>query len=322
MEQIEYFQVLEPVDFKRRTGRLVTAAVILFLTAMPFGLGTFGLTLSFMRYMRPDAREWLGLLTIAATFAGITGLFIWLGVGTVMRRRWCRPMVLAVAGPWLAVGMAFSTALLLVFAQNLVRNIAFASVTNLLEECGAMVLMMTVASGFPALLCFLLSPAKVRQTLETIDLRPRWTDTWTIGELSFLVINMTLAYFFGCFTADLFGTEWYYRIPWTSVFIACISAFALVATLLTRWKYRAAWCSGMLAAIAANATLICFLSDLDWNGYDRNKLISEDGIIWLAALAVGLALMVFLVIVRPRQINSPAMEPIDLAAATATANTQ
>ncbi len=120
-------------------------------------------------------------------------VFVWLGVGSILARRWARALSLILGWIWLVLGV-FATAFWVVLApdihadmwrqikQPIPAEAAFSMflIPAMLLGCGYLVL--------PGLFVLFYSSRHVRATCETRDPRPRWTDRCPLPVLALVLI--------------------------------------------------------------------------------------------------------------------------------------
>ncbi|MDB5290493.1 MAG: hypothetical protein JWL69_1734 [Phycisphaerales bacterium] len=129
------------------------------------------------------------IISGAVLYLGVAGGFIWLGVGSIRKRRWVRPIVLAVMSLALVVGVF--TAIAAAFTATNIQNFSVVagpapapSATAMHVAVGVMIVTMLVFFvGLPAAFILFYRKPEVRAALEYFDPTPRWTDNCPIPVL-------------------------------------------------------------------------------------------------------------------------------------------
>jgi MFS family permease len=184
------------------------------------------------------------ILPAIAMFGCMAVIFIWLGIGSTLARRWARALLLVFAWSWLLLG-GISLIMLLVMLPRMLASINTVQSGNQTVElpAGAKVIMMAIPVVMmtatyvvlPAIWVLFYGRKDVKRTCEVRDPKPRWTDRcplpvlgvslWLwLGALMMLVIPFA---FHGVF--PLFGTI---LVGWAGTI--------LYITLAVLWIY-AAW---------------------------------------------------------------------------------
>jgi hypothetical protein len=93
------------LDYAVRPSRSVLIAFGVVLLLLAVGAGCMGMFLP-LTAMLPNVphQPTSTLIMTAAIYLGVSAVFAWLGVATIMCRRWVRPVLLALGWPWLIVG--------------------------------------------------------------------------------------------------------------------------------------------------------------------------------------------------------------------------
>src|SRR3954467_7428268 len=108
MTLIPYASPVEPPpDFKdARTGLRVIGVIEIVLGSFCGLIVLAALLVTVPRVARgmsdAEIRDRLATVLLSAALAAF---FIWIGIGSCLARRWARAMMLAVAGPWLVMGL-------------------------------------------------------------------------------------------------------------------------------------------------------------------------------------------------------------------------
>ncbi len=140
-------------EFKDRKVGLIIAGVFEIIIGLIYLLPMAALMLPDVAQSVPDAAMGIAILASMAVIS------IWLGVGTVMARRWARALSLLLAWGWLAAGVA-------ILFFNLVAPPMF---TGMLQF---FVIITLIAGAF----VLFYGGKNVKATFEARDPRLRWTD--------------------------------------------------------------------------------------------------------------------------------------------------
>ncbi|HET7710839.1 MAG TPA: hypothetical protein VFL80_02820 [Thermoanaerobaculia bacterium] len=234
----------------------------------------------------------------AFTFAGNLVLYSALalyffaaGSGALRRRRWARPVTLAVSGVWLALG-AVITALALAIVPRYVSNFRDAALA-----IGTLALLHIV---IPSIFIALYRNPAMRETLEAHDPVSRWTDRVPVPvlALSLLMGFSAVSLLTGASYAviPLFGTT-LSGAPAAVVSIALAGLLGWVAFQLYRLR-RSAWWTVLLLQLAAIGGGAATFLRAGPEGVFRSPLL------WMIALAAWGGFFLFLMYAR-RYFSAP-----------------
>ena len=256
---------------------------------------------------------------IAAQIAGyylIAALLIPLGYGHVMRRRWVRPLALALIRCWLVLGIPLGILFVLVLLASKETSIAGAVVAVALVGAAYLIL--------PWLLLRFYRSSDVRLTLETRDPNPHWLER---RPTSILVLCLLYAFYgivlhiailfnglfplFGRFMTGLPG-------------IAALDLAILLLVLLTWGTFRQrawAWWGSLVywSAMALSVTITFaatrYLELLAIARFPARELEFLDGVPlqgWHLAVFFGVPLLatLALLVISRRHFGRPDPEPV------------
>ena len=130
-----------------------------------------------MTGMEPNFRM---IVPGALVYAGLAMAFVWLGVGSIKRRRWARALLLILAWSWLAVGVL----MVAIMSVVLPRFLGAGSVVGAALPAGMRLAMILVPLLFlgvffvalPGGMVWFYGSRHVKATCEASDPAPRWTD--------------------------------------------------------------------------------------------------------------------------------------------------
>jgi len=178
-------------------------------------------------------------LLMGSTIYGLLGAaFVWLGVGSVRKRRWVRPLMLTLAWTWLAGGV-----LVALFTPSVMDSLALTATDP--ETAGffevAKLIVLVLVAGFgvllPAAFIWVYRDHDLQQTCEAHDPGPAWTERCPtsvlglsvgLGACAVLVLPMLARPALPFFTMVLTG--------WSAAVVLSIGALA--CAYLARSIYR------------------------------------------------------------------------------------
>jgi len=179
----------------------------------------------------------------AVIFCGLFAVtLIWLGIGSILTRRWARALLLISSWTWLAIGivsvayLAFLLPQIMAVVDSNVRS----SQTN--APKGVMTIVLIV-QGIFSLIIYVILPGiwvlfyrskNVRITCEVRDPVPRWTDRCP---LPVLAVSIWAA--FGAVTMLIFPFLDGGVLPFFGVFLSGISGIAVCLVIAVLWGYSA-----------------------------------------------------------------------------------
>ena len=237
---------MENVTFKdRSTGLLFFGLLTLLLALCTLGLAA----VQMLAYLSPEVRQMTQGQSAAAmvvsvlTYLGFAVLLAVLGIGSILKRRWARALLLV--GGWysLAIGVITTVAAAIVlpriFSIFSAHEEATADGASLSFFVGCMVVVLgLIFVLLPAFYVLFYGRDDVRQTCEKHDVRERWTDRCPLPVLGAAVLFLwsALTYQSTAITyssTPLFGEA---LAGWPTV---VLSMFASIVCLLIAWAlYR------------------------------------------------------------------------------------
>ena len=255
-------------DFRdRRTGLIVfgvllivvgclDALMALLLLAGPLAMPGVGAAPTNDRVMVPGA----------LTYGALAGMFVWLGVGSVLARRWAPPLILTVAWLWLVAGV-FGTAFTAVLLPSLIDA---ASQGGPLPD-GFETVIMTMTLGIVTVVMVALPSAVIlfyrgRDVQATCDARdpvPRWTDGRPLSliglsiSLALMAASLLPAVLFYHGVAPVFGVV-ISGIPGVVLNLMLMAGLASCAWGLLRGEVRAWWVAVISMTVASASAAVTF----------------------------------------------------------------
>ncbi len=312
------------LPFKNKSGFLIAAGILLLLTSILAGCGILSIPLAALAPKRPGQVDLHAgqIVSVTLMYAVLTTVLAWLGIGTLMKRRWSRPLVMILTTHWLLMGVISTIVMVAIFPMlrdqiatdpNMPPGVAgIALMVSLL-----MIVVMLVA--LPGVILWLVKSDDARLTVEYFDPTPRWTDQCPLKILGLTLTLWVAGIFFGLMAFQpvlpIFGTMLQGA---AAVGIALAIAAALI--LAGYWVYRMdmrGWWLGLLAIVlpvlAALPTLL-FMPVIDWYraaGTPEQQLVQiakHATIIRVSSVAIMMLLVIGFVIYMLRLL--PQMKPI------------
>lgn len=205
--------VHHPAAYKdRSTGMLLFGLVDLLMALFSLGflaLASFGaVAMAAMPETTGSTYQARSMLPGLGLYLVLAVVFASLGIGSILARRWARPLTLVVSWAWLIVGLIMTVAFLFVFPDlwermaQLDGNPEAAQAMGFAKGCAAVGCLLFGVLLPAAFIAFYRSP-HVKATFEARDPVPRWTDRCPTPVLG---LSLFLAYAaFGSLTAAAFG---------------------------------------------------------------------------------------------------------------------
>jgi len=184
----------------RRTGLILFGVLAIGLGAL---CALFIPLILFGGAMTKDPTASSGLASTALMYGGLATMLIWLGVGSILMRRWARALLLILSWSWLLMGVIGCVFLALVGPQ------IFAGISQ--QSPGAAAIAIAVMAvflgvlfiGIPLAGVLFYGGKNVKATCEARDPVPRWTDRCPLpvlaaaiwlgwGAVSILIMGFTV----------------------------------------------------------------------------------------------------------------------------------
>jgi hypothetical protein len=187
-------------------------------------------------------------------YAALAVALVWLGIGSIMARRWARALLLIFSWSWLAMGL-FVVVMMAFFMPKIMANMAASGTTDHPAMTSSMIVGMMVGMFLVFGVLFVILPAvwtsfyhsrHVKATCETRDPATRWTDAcplpvlgiclWLLLSVPMMLVMPLTGHcvmpFFGMFLTGLPG----------ALFCLAIAAFwSYAAWLLYKLDVRGWW---------------------------------------------------------------------------------
>jgi hypothetical protein len=323
-------------EFKNRRPGLIGCGVVHLLFGLMF-IG-FSVLMVLMRTVMaksaaPQAAMPAGLVVYTSLFyLVLASLFVTLGIGSMMARRWAPPLIQVTSWAWLVFGVLGGGMMFFMLPKML------ATLPNQ-QPGAAMGAMGCMAVGFvlfgiavPLSFVLFYRSLHVKTTVEILDPVPRWTDQQPVSMLIFASWM-----FFGAIST-LLSSFMYRALPIGGFMLrgpALFAVMAVMATLLfwigvgTLKRLPAAWWSGivlMIIGVTWGAFMVRSatpekMSEAMGIPYDAQQAAITQALysspfffVWMAVLWLGY--LVFLLYIRryffPRSEGAAVQAPVDL----------
>lgn len=258
-------------------------------------------------------------VVIAGLFYAALGIwFVWLGVGSIMARRWARALLLVTSWLWLCLGVLGISVMIVTLPATLAQPAA--GTEELPRAALTFIMIFTLAFMsvifvlLPGVLVLFYRSRQVKATCEARDRLPRWTDACPLpvlglsmlmayGGLGIIFIPIAYDPVFPLLGVLLTGA------PATMLWVVLIVVWLYVAWGLYRLKLEAWWTAVVVLAFQAISTVITFsrvdpMEMMRQMGYPEEQLemvqqmgFFQGGFFWLTtlgALAVYLGYLAYL----------------------------
>lgn len=259
----QYIGYATPVMIGYRTGGLMVFGIISMILGAIAGCGALMTPVALVATrMQPAGAPRVDVRSVGVglvTYAAVCAAFVTLGIGSVTKKRWVRPVVLCVSLPALVMGV-FGYAVMLYLLPELFRPIPGQPPI----PPGMIRLIRWTTAAF-ALIAYVILPAayflfyrspKVRDTLDALDPQPRWTDR---APLPVLGLSIWLA--LGCVMAG--GSLIFPIVPVYGRYVTGAAAMALaggvmlllaIAAVLTYRVNVAGWWIALVLLVGVSTT--------------------------------------------------------------------
>ena len=233
-----------PVYKDRSTGLIIFGGLTVLLGCLSglFALLT-SISLQMARHTGATPNNPSAILMAVSFYGGLTVMLIWLGVGSIMARRWARALLLIFSWSWLVLGV-FMTATTPFFAAgafaNLTPNLsARTSAISPEVVSGIIVGIVIFFSVFfvlvPAIWVFFYGSRDVKITCESCDPVSRWTDDCPLP-----VLGACLWMLFGAAILLIMVFVGHAAMPFFGMFLNGIPGILIYLVMAVLWTY-AAW---------------------------------------------------------------------------------
>ena len=181
--------------YKDRSTGLTIFGILTLLLGGGCGLFALAMSVSLLKIRAagaPPVSVW-GILSAFGIYGGLAVALIWLGIGSIQKRRWARALLLIFSWSWLVLGI-FMTAITPFFMAGVLATLPPNAETGQPSLppgaiTGIVIFMVIILLVFfvlaPALWVFFYQSRHVKATCEACDPVKRWTDSCPLPVLWF-----------------------------------------------------------------------------------------------------------------------------------------
>jgi hypothetical protein len=235
-----------PVPYKDRSAGLIIFGILTILLGCLAGLLTL---MVIVQVASPSARAAGGpatfstILPVASIYGILAVALVWLGIGSIMARRWARALLLIFSWIWLVMGL-FIVVIMAFFVPRMMSNISASETTGhpAMPPSMIVVMMVTMFLVFgvlfvilPAVWTFFYGSRHVKATCETRDPVMRWTDACPLP-----VLGLCLWLAFSVPMMLLMAIAGHVVLPFFGMFLTGVPAAVSYLAIAVLWSY-AAW---------------------------------------------------------------------------------
>ncbi|MDR3614341.1 MAG: hypothetical protein P4L53_12330 [Candidatus Obscuribacterales bacterium] len=260
-------QVISQNNFKDRQTGLIIFGILIIMMGCLSGLVAL-LTLALPLLPNLTGHELPPLRTMLPgifLYAALAVSFIWLGIGSILCRRWARALLLILSWFWLATG--FTTMISMIFMMPVLtaHQPEFEKIPPTLRTfitlCSA-VFQSIIYVIVPASIAFFYKSPHVKATCEARDPVTRWTDACPLPVLSLSVFTIFSALMMAIMIPSLNGV-----VPLFGIYITGLPAVVIMLTMTVIYIFASRACyklqlRGWWAAVIAYglSTISCTIT--------------------------------------------------------------
>jgi len=233
-----------PPPYKDRSKGLIGFGILTILLGCLAGMLVLLLVIGAAAVPRPagSPSTTLGMLPAIGVYGILAVVLIWLGIGSIMARRWARALLLIFSWTWLAMGVVVSGTMIVVLPKML-GGLAKAGTSGQPAIPQGTVLIATVVSTLvvgiffvviPGIWAFFYGSPNVKSTCQTRDPITRWTD---LCPLPVLALAIWLALGVPMFLILPIATHG--MMPLFGVMVSGVAGTAMCIVMAGIWAYAA-----------------------------------------------------------------------------------
>lgn len=187
----------------------------------------------------PAQANFASIIFAIVIYGGLAVVLVWLGIGSILARRWARALLLIFSWTWLVTGAIALVSIACVMPQVLAQQSAASPATPPVPMGAIMLSMFLFLSVFfivcPLLWIFFYNSPHVKATCEARDPKIRWTDACPLP-----VLALSLWLLFGVPMFLLIPITAHGVMPFFGMFLTGPAGSLLCLVLAAVWAY-AAW---------------------------------------------------------------------------------
>ncbi len=238
---------IEPTvpDYKDRSTGLVVFGILTLLLGGLCGLFILLMLLGQVVAARtnPDSANLAALLPALAVYGVLAVMLIWLGIGSIMARRWARALLLIFSWTWLVMGIIMLAVMGFVMPKVFANLPSTGTANQPAMPPGAMGVAMVFMFLFfgiffvlaPAIWTFFYNSRHVKATCEARDGVTRWTDACPLP-----VLGLCLWLVFPVPMMLLMPLMGHIAMPFFGIFLTGVPGALFCLLVAAIWAY-AAW---------------------------------------------------------------------------------
>jgi uncharacterized membrane protein len=232
-----------PVPYKDRSTGLIVFGILTIGLGCLAGLFVLLLLVQSAGIAHQEAAPVQTLLPAMAVYGGLAAALVWLGIGSIMARRWARALLLIFSWSWLIVGL-ITLLCMAFFVPTIMAGMHSAGVNGQpalpAAAMGAVMFGMFLMFGvffvvLPAIWVVFYNSRHVKATCATRDPVVRWTDACPLPVLAVCLWTIVSAP-----TMLLMPMAGHSVMPFFGVFLTGFSAAMFCLAIVAVWCY-AAW---------------------------------------------------------------------------------
>lgn len=267
------------MEYKDRRAGLVVFGIVQILIGLCQGsMGPLMLVGSLAGGNAPGALPTRMVVPIGLLYLSMGAVFVTLGIGSLMVRRWARALTLVLSWIWLIIGVT-TTVVLAVMLPRLLASLPpdQASAKPFIIGCISLMLGLIFILLPLAFVLFYRSP-NVKATVEARDPVRRWTDDIPLPLIGYGVMMIGGAVwmlFYGFMFPALPLGPWMLRGAAMPVFVLGVAAMMLFIGIGMLKRMKAAWWAA-LVMLAVGAGVTALMSKTDFAAYYREIGMAAD----------------------------------------------
>ena len=181
------------------------------------------------------------MIPVALIYGGMAVVFIWLGIGSIMARRWARALLLILTWVWLLIGIVevigaavFLPKFFAIFANPSAGGQQIPDAARIIITIVVLVMISVMMVVLPGLLVLFYRSQHVKATCEARNPAPCWTDACPLP-----VLALSLMLGLGAISMLIGATVCRGVMPFFGRFISGAPGIILMLVIVAVWGYCA-----------------------------------------------------------------------------------